>query len=50
MSGSVVYFLLRLEPYTSQAILLQDGQFDVADRVFGFIANAYLSSTRTSGS
>ena len=49
MSGSVVYFLLRLEPYTSQAILLQDGQFDVADRVFGSIANAYLSSTRTSG-
>lgn len=49
MSGSVVYFLLRLEPYTSQAILLQDGQFDVADRVFGSIGNAYMSSTRTSG-
>ena len=49
MSGSVVYFLLRLEPFTSQAILLQDGQFDVADRIFGSIGNAYMSSTRTSG-
>ena len=48
-SGSVVYFLLRLEPYTSQAIQLQDGQFDVADRLFASVSGSYYSSTHNSG-
>jgi len=48
-SGAVVHFLARLEPYTSQAILLQDGQFDVADRLFYSVGRAYLSSLKHSG-
>lgn len=47
--GAVVHFLSRLEPYTSQAILLQDGQFDVADRLFYSVGRAYLSSVKHSG-
>lgn len=30
--GVVLYFLLRLEPFTTQALALQDGKFDYADR------------------
>ena len=30
--GVVLYFLLRLEPFTTQALALQGGRFDHADR------------------
>eukprot|EP01028_Stygiella_incarcerata_P012665 TRINITY_DN801_c0_g1_i4.p2 TRINITY_DN801_c0_g1~~TRINITY_DN801_c0_g1_i4.p2 ORF type:complete len:1526 (-),score=400.09 TRINITY_DN801_c0_g1_i4:1977-6554(-) len=33
-AGVVLYFLLRLEPYTSYHIMLQSGKFDHADRLF----------------
>ena len=32
--GCVLYYLLRLEPYTSMNVQLQDNHFDVADRLF----------------
>ena len=32
--GIVLYYLSRLEPFSSQAKLLQSGHFDVADRLF----------------
>ena len=48
-SGAVVHFLIRLEPYTSQAILLQDGQFDVADRLFSSIGQSYTCSLKVMG-
>jgi hypothetical protein len=37
----VLYYLIRLEPYTTQAIRLQDDHFDVADRLFGSIENSW---------
>jgi hypothetical protein len=33
-AGTVVYFLVRMEPYSSLAISLQGGKFDHADRMF----------------
>ncbi|CAM6090221.1 unnamed protein product [Calypogeia fissa] len=36
-AGTVVYFLVRLEPYSSLAISLQGGKFDHADRMFSDI-------------
>ena len=32
--GVVLYYLIRLEPFTSLAVLLQGGKFDHADRLF----------------
>ncbi|GBG78164.1 hypothetical protein CBR_g26196 [Chara braunii] len=34
-AGTVLYYLLRVEPYTSLAVQLQGGKFDHADRMFG---------------
>lgn len=47
--GIVLHYMLRVEPYASKAILLQDGTFDVADRLFFSIYSAYEGSTRSSG-
>lgn len=33
-AGVVLFFLLRLEPFTSMAVDLQNGHFDVSDRMF----------------
>jgi hypothetical protein len=33
-AGTVLFYLLRMEPFTSQAIALQDGHFDHSDRLF----------------
>eukprot|EP00475_Leptophrys_vorax_P005709 TRINITY_DN13447_c0_g1_i1.p1 TRINITY_DN13447_c0_g1~~TRINITY_DN13447_c0_g1_i1.p1 ORF type:complete len:630 (+),score=120.28 TRINITY_DN13447_c0_g1_i1:217-2106(+) len=33
-SGFVLFYLLRLEPYTTQALILQGNKFDFADRLF----------------
>ena len=33
-AGVVLYYLIRLEPFTSFGILLQGGKFDHADRMF----------------
>lgn len=40
-SGIVLYYLVRLEPFTSLAIDLQGGHFDHADRMFGDIAGTW---------
>eukprot|EP00899_Mesostigma_viride_P003816 jgi/Mesvir1/13435/Mv16507-RA.1 len=39
--GTVLYYLLRLEPYTSAAVSLQGGTFDHADRMFDDIASTW---------
>ena len=41
--GIVVHFLLRLEPFTTQARELQGGNFDVADRLFISLKYAWES-------
>ncbi len=40
-SGVVLYYLLRLEPFTSLAIQLQDGKFDHPDRMFFSLARTW---------
>ena len=42
-SGSVLFYLLRLEPFTTDAIQLQGGRFDVPDRLFDSIAQTWDS-------
>ncbi|RLN32014.1 hypothetical protein BBJ28_00015788 [Nothophytophthora sp. Chile5] len=39
--GSVLYYLLRLEPFTSYALSLQGGKFDHADRLFHSVAETW---------
>ena len=36
-AGVVLYFLLRLEPFTALHVQLQDGHFDVPDRLFASV-------------
>jgi len=48
-SGIVLHYLVRLEPFTTQAIALQDGHFDVADRLFCSLENAWLGTLKNSG-
>ena len=47
-AGSVLHFLLRLEPFTALARQLQGGRFDHADRLFRSVAKSWegcLAST-----
>lgn len=44
-----MHYLVRLDPYTEQARLLQGGRFDVPDRLFYSIEAAWLSGQGTSG-
>ena len=37
-SGFVLWYMMRLEPYTSLHIYLQDGKFDRPDRLFDSVA------------
>jgi hypothetical protein len=39
--GVVLYYLLRLEPYSNQAVLLHDNKFDIADRLFSSIRSGW---------
>ena len=48
-SGIVSYYLIRLEPYVEAAISLQDGKFDVADRIFASIESAWRGCLSNSG-
>ena len=43
--GVVLYFLLRLFPYSEAAKELQDGKFDIADRLFSGIEDSFRSAT-----
>jgi hypothetical protein len=49
LGGIVLYYLLRLEPYSAQAIVFQDNHFDVADRLFFSIQTAWEGSYSGSG-
>ena len=48
-SGVVSYYLIRLEPFVQAAITLQDGKFDVADRIFSSIEAAWRGCLNNSG-
>lgn len=48
--GSVLHFLLRLEPYTQLFLELQGGRFDFADRTFHDIGQTWLLSSQISTS
>eukprot|EP00961_Rhodomonas_salina_P032183 433881-Rhodomonas_salina.4 len=45
--GYVLWYLLRLEPYTGAAVSLQGGTFDVPDRMFWSVQDAYQNCTTT---
>ena len=47
--GLVSYYLVRLQPFTSVAIDLQDGKFDVADRLFNSVATAWHGCLHNAG-
>ena len=42
-SGGVLYFLLRVQPFTTYARLFQGGDFDLAMRLFDSVAASYNS-------
>lgn len=44
-AGYVLYYLIRLQPYSNYAIALQGGQFDISDRLFLCIENSWTSSS-----
>lgn len=48
-SSYVIWYLLRIEPFTSYHIFLQDGRFDRPDRQFHSIKSAYMGSTTNDG-
>jgi len=48
-AGIALYYLLRLEPYTSLAVSLQGGHFDLADRLFDSVAGAWDLSLNNVG-
>lgn len=41
----VLYYLMRLEPFSRLALTLQGGKFDVADRLFHNIASSWKSAS-----
>jgi hypothetical protein len=43
--GSVLFFLIRMRPYTDYALDLQGGHFDHADRIFTSIQRTYTNIT-----
>ena len=43
--GTVVHYLLRLYPFTNLHVAYQSGHFDVADRLFASIADAWTMNT-----
>lgn len=48
-SAIILYYLIRLEPYTSLSLELQSGKFDYPDRLFSSLQSAWSSSlTNTS--
>ena len=40
-SGFVLFYLMRVEPFVTAAIQLQDGRFDHADRLFSSVASCW---------
>lgn len=48
-SAAVLFYLIRLEPFTSLHIDLQNGRFDHADRLFHSIQNIWKSCYESTG-
>ena len=46
-AGASLFWLLRLEPYTTYAIELQSGKFDHADRLFFSMQEAWASCNKS---
>eukprot|EP00180_Rhodochaete_pulchella_P002287 Plantae.Rhodophyta-Rhodochaete_pulchella.ctg346.p1 GENE.Plantae.Rhodophyta-Rhodochaete_pulchella.ctg346~~Plantae.Rhodophyta-Rhodochaete_pulchella.ctg346.p1 ORF type:complete len:1806 (-),score=204.04 Plantae.Rhodophyta-Rhodochaete_pulchella.ctg346:877-5754(-) len=44
-AGTVLHFLVRMEPFSSLFIQLQGGHFDYADRMFRSVKGAWISAT-----
>ncbi|KAJ5079062.1 beige/beach-related [Anaeramoeba ignava] len=42
----VLYYLVRLEPFTTQFVHLQGGKFDHAERLFHSIQKTFLSASK----
>ena len=47
--GTVLWYLVRMEPYTTLHVKLQDGRFDHADRQFGSMHDAWHSIAKPTG-
>lgn len=45
VAGFVLWYLVRMEPYTSLHVQLQDGRFDRPDRLFASLAATFKSCT-----
>ncbi|GET88653.1 hypothetical protein, conserved [Leishmania tarentolae] len=45
----VLYYLIRLQPFTSRAIRFQGGRLDIADRLFHSVAEAWANGSGISG-
>lgn len=48
VAGFVLWYLMRMEPYTSLHVQLQDGRIDRADRLFDSFASAWKGCTTSS--
>ena len=46
-AGAVLFYLLRLEPFTTQFICLQGGKFDYPDRLFSSVAESWENCLRS---
>jgi hypothetical protein len=46
-AGALLYYLIRLEPFTSLAVELQSGHFDVADRLFFSVKETWRGVTHS---
>ena len=47
-SAIVLYYMIRLEPFTTLAVRLQGGFFDHADRLFYSLGSTYHNATTSS--
>ena len=47
--GIVTYYMLRIEPYTTQSKSIQGGSFDIADRLFNSMHGSWTSCTLLNG-
>lgn len=43
-AATVLYYLIRMEPFTTLSIQFQGGKFDVADRMFHSIAQTWKNT------
>ncbi|KAJ7563203.1 hypothetical protein O6H91_03G100400 [Diphasiastrum complanatum] len=45
-AGTVLFYLIRLQPFTRENLKLQGGQFDHADRLFNSLRDTWLSASQ----